>query len=320
MMKPLLSICIPTYNRAHYLKDALESIVAQFNESDIAEQVEIVVSDNASVDETETVVKSFQNRFGNIRYFKNEANIGFDRNVRNVISNAAGLYCWTLGDDDVICGGGLRIVLDYLAGNKVAVLTVKSRNFADIADIAGEKIKDDSDPAYQTASFDDFLWNGYCPGILSVLIFQKDSWLKNAQKDVEIDGWLYYGSILKLMSKAGSSFAHIGQPLVCVRQDCAWNKNGREFIYYMSWRRLLHLLPSFGYDSKRVRLENTKVDNHLPIILLRAKANDLKMSQEHLRDIWQGFYKRPAILIIAAAIFIIPNPIIKMIKRLKKSL
>lgn len=319
-MKPLLSICIPTYNRAHYLSDALESVVSQFNESDIAEQVEIVVSDNASTDGTEAVVKSFQDRFGNIRYLKNEINLGFDRNVRNVISNAAGLYCWTLGDDDVICGGSLRTVLDYLSGNEVAVLTVKSRNFSDTADIAGEKNNADSGSTYQTASCDDFLWNGHCPGILSVLIFQKDSWLENAQKDVEIDGWLYYGSILKLMSKAGSSFAHIGQPLVCVRQDCAWNKNGREFIYYMSWRRLLHLLPSFGYDSERVEKEKTEVDNHLPIILLRAKSNDLEMSRDHLRDIWKGFYKRPAILFAATAIFMIPNPIVKMIKRLKKSL
>ena len=44
-MKPLLSICIPTFNRASYLKQALDAYV---NNTSLNEDVEIVISDNAS--------------------------------------------------------------------------------------------------------------------------------------------------------------------------------------------------------------------------------------------------------------------------------
>ena len=56
MNKPLLSICIPTYNRAHYLKECLGSIVAQFDDRDVRDNVEVVVSDNASPDNTRELV------------------------------------------------------------------------------------------------------------------------------------------------------------------------------------------------------------------------------------------------------------------------
>ena len=48
MNKPLLSICIPTYNRSYYLKECLDCIVCQFRDKEVCDQVEIVISDNAS--------------------------------------------------------------------------------------------------------------------------------------------------------------------------------------------------------------------------------------------------------------------------------
>src|SRR3989338_7717414 len=83
MNKPLLSICIPTYNRAHYLKECLDSIVAQFNDSEVRDNVEVVVSDNASLDKTRELAEEYCRKFNNIKYFRNNENIGFDLNVAN---------------------------------------------------------------------------------------------------------------------------------------------------------------------------------------------------------------------------------------------
>ena len=55
--KPLLCICIPTYNRSKNIKRSLDSIVNQ-NEF-LNRTVEIVISDNASADDTEEVVKPY---------------------------------------------------------------------------------------------------------------------------------------------------------------------------------------------------------------------------------------------------------------------
>ena len=96
-----LSICIPTCNRAEYLPVMLDSIFKQA----VFDGVEVVVSDNNSYDDTARVVKEYQALYKNLFYYKNDINVGFDRNVLNCISRAKGKYCWILGDDDALLPG-----------------------------------------------------------------------------------------------------------------------------------------------------------------------------------------------------------------------
>lgn len=92
--QPLLSICIPTYNRAGYLKEALDNIT---HDSAFDERVEIVVSDNDSTDDTSAVVMSFCNRFTNIKYYKNDVNIK-DYNFFLALSRGTGRYLRLFND------------------------------------------------------------------------------------------------------------------------------------------------------------------------------------------------------------------------------
>ena len=85
--KPLLSICIPTYNRSKYLKKSMDSIVTQ--DEFLNGAVEIVVSDNASTDDTRKVVESYLKKYENVHYFRNEENIR-DRNFPTVLGKAQG--------------------------------------------------------------------------------------------------------------------------------------------------------------------------------------------------------------------------------------
>ena len=86
--KPLLSICIPTYNRCEYLKKSIETIISQKEFSD--ENVEIVISDNCSTDDTEIVCKKYTEQYENIKYFKNQENVR-DRNFPFVLSKGSGV-------------------------------------------------------------------------------------------------------------------------------------------------------------------------------------------------------------------------------------
>lgn len=89
MDKPLLSICIPTYNRCEYLKNSLNSIICQkeFQNG----RVEIVISDNASTDDTEKLGRDYASRFKNIRYFRNQENV-HDKNFPLALSRGTGVY------------------------------------------------------------------------------------------------------------------------------------------------------------------------------------------------------------------------------------
>lgn len=95
--KPLLSICIPTFNRASYLERCLDQIVHQ---EAFDSQVEVVVSDNCSEDDTKDVVERFQKTYDNIRYYRNEENL-VDLNFALVFQRATG-YLRKLTNDTVI--------------------------------------------------------------------------------------------------------------------------------------------------------------------------------------------------------------------------
>jgi len=93
---PLVTIGIPTYNRANgYLKGAVASALEQTYEN-----MEIVISDNCSSDDTEQVVKSFNDT--RIRYFRHRVNIGANDNFNFCLEQAKGAYFLLLHDDDVI--------------------------------------------------------------------------------------------------------------------------------------------------------------------------------------------------------------------------
>tara|TARA_Y100001936_G_scaffold200619_1_gene202506 strand:- start:15320 stop:16258 length:939 start_codon:yes stop_codon:yes gene_type:complete len=85
----LLSLCIPTYNRADYLEKTLKSICDQ-PEFNSTHDIEIVISDNNSNDHTDYVCKKFIEAYGDrIKYFRNSTNI-LDFNFECALSRGSG--------------------------------------------------------------------------------------------------------------------------------------------------------------------------------------------------------------------------------------
>lgn len=106
---PFVSFCIPTRNRASFLRELLETIAAQ-----ATPEVEVVVSDDASTDDTATVIDSFRPRLPQLIYERVDPPLRYDRNLLHVVSRARGQYCWLFGDDDRLEPGGLAALLDAL--------------------------------------------------------------------------------------------------------------------------------------------------------------------------------------------------------------
>jgi glycosyltransferase involved in cell wall biosynthesis len=107
---PLVSICIPTYNHGKFLRDSLGSAVAQ-----TYEHLEILVLDNASEDDTGTIVTEFSARDSRIRYLRHPENIGMIENLDACIRFANGRYIKLLCADDALepdCVSAMAKVLD----------------------------------------------------------------------------------------------------------------------------------------------------------------------------------------------------------------
>lgn len=111
MQEKILTIAIPTYNRADMLLRALQSISSQYDD-----RIEVIVSDNASIDNTEQVVYEMQKEMP-IYYVKNQENIGGDANFIQCYNLAKGAFVLLLGDDDLVIEDRLKIILEFLEDN-----------------------------------------------------------------------------------------------------------------------------------------------------------------------------------------------------------
>ncbi len=91
-----VSICVPQYNRCRFLLKSLESIRHQ-----TFRDFEVVISDDASTDETKSVIPDWLRASGlRHKFFRQPKNLGYDANLRAAMNAAEGDYLFILGNDD----------------------------------------------------------------------------------------------------------------------------------------------------------------------------------------------------------------------------
>ena len=112
MARVRLSICIPTYNRAWVLGQALEA-AARERQAHPEGAVEILVSDNASPDDTPAVLDGLERQFG-FRRQRHPVNVGAQQNFLSCVEQARGEFIWLMGDDDQVRPGSVGRILRAL--------------------------------------------------------------------------------------------------------------------------------------------------------------------------------------------------------------
>lgn len=137
-MKPLLSICIPTYKRATLLKECLVSLTQQFRDKKVYQKTEIVISDNNSPDNSKRLVLAFQKKYKNIVYQKRIKTVQADYNIVHSAFYAGGFYRWFFSDDDLhypySLSEVLKIIEDHHPDAIICNLDLCSRNGRKIID------------------------------------------------------------------------------------------------------------------------------------------------------------------------------------------
>jgi len=109
-METLLSICIPTYNRGDKLKRLLT-----FLQHEILDDVEVIVSNNCSVDGTEEILKHFESKcYSWLKINHNKTNIGAIPNMYKLSSLATGKFIWLFGDDDFMKKGTVNEIVKII--------------------------------------------------------------------------------------------------------------------------------------------------------------------------------------------------------------
>jgi abequosyltransferase len=124
--RPLLTIAIPTYNRSQLLRQLLDSLREQIVGE---ERVSLLVSDNASTDDTESAVQEELRRGTTLDYIRNTANVGSDANFLQCYERSRGKYVWIISDDDVLLPGTIGKLLPYLAEEEYELIFVAPQGF-----------------------------------------------------------------------------------------------------------------------------------------------------------------------------------------------
>ena len=122
--RPLLTVCIPAYNRAGLLKPLLDSILSQ-NFDDY----EVLICEDGSPERAAIagVVQRLQEKHpGRIRYEENSSNLGYDGNIRRLVERAIGQYCVFMGNDDLMCVGALKAIAAAIQSKSDCGVVVRS--------------------------------------------------------------------------------------------------------------------------------------------------------------------------------------------------
>jgi len=123
--KPVLSLCIPIYNRLAYLERQLK----RFLEDKILfeDKIQLIISDNCSEDDLSSCCQKYVDKGLNIIYHRNETNIGPDGNFEWCFYHAEGKYVWLLGSDDIPVKGFLIKLVYYLENGDYGLFHLSMR-------------------------------------------------------------------------------------------------------------------------------------------------------------------------------------------------
>lgn len=180
MRTPSLSICIPTYNFGRFIGDALASIIPQ-----ATDELEIVVLDGASTDNTREVVEGYSSIFPRLRYVCLEHRGGIDRDIARIVDLAEGDYCWLFSADDVIRENAIRKALDriksrcdvYLIGLTVCTFDMRPLWQHPILDFQEDTVFDLKEPRERADYFRHARTSTAFFSYMSSLIVDRSRWI-----------------------------------------------------------------------------------------------------------------------------------------------
>jgi glycosyltransferase involved in cell wall biosynthesis len=277
--RPILSICIPTFNRAELLDLMLRSIGPQIAEH--SDQVELIVADNCSPDGTEAVVRRAQ-RVAPIRYHRHATNIGWTKNVFALTGDLAqGEYFWLLGDDDMLLKGKLKPILETVRTNADCDCFFVNHFFQEVVFRNRIIIEEDSRcvpepswcpslefanrPVARWEEMFSFINDKHCPQAFTFMgsfVFRREAWCARVGA-LELDkptrhGLATFDDIfphVKIWARAmmGRPAYWIGEPCVLMSQGAQEWSGLWPWIYVLRIGEALRLYEKLRMDAEQAR-------------------------------------------------------------------
>lgn len=245
---PKLSICIATYNRAQFVGETLDSVLAQK-----ASDIEIIVVDGASPDSTPEVMGQYLAKWPNIRYYREIKNSGIDADYDKAVSYASGEYCWLMTDDDLLRPGAVQRVLAAIEEDVDLVVVNSEIKDATLSQILEERrLPITCDRRYGAGESESFFAEAanYL-SFIGCVIVRRELWLSRERASYYGTLFIHVGVIFQ--SPPIGNVKIIADPLIAIRYGNAmWTPRGFE-IWMFKWPELIWSFAHFS-DSAKLRV------------------------------------------------------------------
>jgi abequosyltransferase len=246
MTTPQLSICIATLNRGAFIGETLNSIIRQ-----ATDEVEIVVIDGASTDNTEQVVRECQQRFPSLNYVRLKAKGGVDQDYNRAVEHAQGKYCWFMSDDDLLKPGAIAAVLEATRrAYSLIVVNAEVRSFDFEALIAPRMLTTVTDRIYSVAEFGQlFVDVATFMSFIGCVVIERQIWNEREKAKYFGTEFIHVGVIFQHALPKDALV--IAQPWISIRSgNASWSSKYFE-IWMFKWPSLIWSLESFPESVKR---------------------------------------------------------------------
>ncbi|MGJ0334208.1 glycosyltransferase [Aliarcobacter cryaerophilus] len=329
---PFLTLGLPVYNGEECIGCTIQSIVDALNNLVDQTKIEILVSDNNSIDKTSEVVKKFIEDGHEIKYYCNETNIGYDGNIDAIVKRANGKYVWFLGCGEKVKIDSLSRLIEKLDNE------IEYTNILLDFDIYDERKNIITDKRVFNFENDillegknNFKYTKYGPAVSSNII-NKKVWLKVIDKPFVVDGWCHIERILNMIAlDSNSRTLFLVNPYFTLyrEKDGWWTKPDSYLLLLL----LLHIkviksMLNMGYDEAIVKKLQYK-QSRLALIgaVIQAKSYGLKINKKLFNDLFELFkydyffwiFVLPTLILPNKLIFI-PKIVLRILHEIKKGL
>jgi len=285
---PILSICIATYNRAGFIGETLDSIIPQLDDD-----VEILVVDGASTDNTEDVVRKFARKESRIRYVRLSAKGGVDRDYDKSVELARGEYCWLFTDDDLLKPGAVAAVKAAIEkGYDLVVVNAEVRDRELSVVLECRRVIMQDDKAYAPSDMEHLFIDAlHYLSFIGAVVIRRSIWLIRERE-------LYFGT----------EFVHVGvifqkplpgpaliiaEPYVIIRfGNGQWTPRSFD-IWMFKWPKLVWSFKDISDGAKRIVTRREPWRNFRKLIIQRSAGGyDLLSYRKYfstmrVHDLWK---------------------------------
>jgi glycosyltransferase involved in cell wall biosynthesis len=291
----LLTLAIPTYNRSESLHKTLQNFIGQIELYDLQKDVEVVVSDNCSTDNTSEICEhlSASHQSLCLRYFRNLSNIGFDGNVDLVFYHALGKYVWIFSDDDIPAVDALPYIMKLLRKRDVDFGFINYQVSVDGHLLPSRFGKA---PDFWLEARDVLKTIHFSNSLISSCIFNRQVWLTAEAKRFLGTLWIHFYVAREILQNGEGLI--IGRPLITMVQSGLEESRREKRVdtYYegvdfymrahLKFVEFAYELHHFNYDKETIAQAQALSRREDIYQIINFKLTTPKYSLKQLEDIW----------------------------------